>query len=336
MEGKYIYCIISENEPKSLDVTGISSQQVRTLPYRDIAAVVSDTPVISFDRLDKKELTKHVAIHQKVNEAVMKLYDVVPMTFGIIAPGASEALRILEKAYLQFKTALKTIEGKVEFAVHIWWDQKKLLKKLVSTNPEIQQLKRKMSLKKAVLSMPIRLKIGRLLHQEVELRKNSYLKDIENFLKKSSYDSTSNKLIDDEMLANFSFLIQKTGESELDRKMQELGKRYEEKLRFKYIGPMPPYSFSNINLSLDNFEAVNRARELLELREEASFDEIKKAYYTLAHKYHPDKQGGEEEQMKKISQAYSILESYCQDGGKKENQKYSFKEEDVKNSIIIK
>jgi len=39
----------------------------------------------------------------------------------------------------------------------------------------------------------------------------------------------------------------------------------------------------------------------------ASADEIKKAYRTLAHKYHPDKKGGNEAKFKEINAAYQIL-----------------------------
>jgi molecular chaperone DnaJ len=39
----------------------------------------------------------------------------------------------------------------------------------------------------------------------------------------------------------------------------------------------------------------------------ASKDEIKKAFRTLAHKYHPDKQGGDEKKFKELSEAYAVL-----------------------------
>lgn len=39
----------------------------------------------------------------------------------------------------------------------------------------------------------------------------------------------------------------------------------------------------------------------------ASKDEIKKAFRTLAHKYHPDKKGGDEAKFKEITEAYSVL-----------------------------
>ncbi len=365
-EGKYIYCIIKGSTEKRFGPIGINNQEVSHVHYKDISAVVSPTPVINFDRLDKKELVRHVAIHQQVNEEMMKGCDIVPMTFGIIAPSVSEVLRILERAYLQFKTALKKIEGKVEFAVQVRWDPKKLLEELVSTNPEIRKLKQKVALKGSILGMPTKLRLGKLIQKEAEIRRQTFINDIQQILGGISHGFTSNKLIGEacpvgspsgdsfgEMIANFSFLIEKTRESELDKKMQELGKKYEGKLRFKYIGPMPPYSFVNINLGLGNFELINKARKLLGLAEYVSFDEIKKAYYTLSHKYHPDKHGGEsktEEKMKKIAHAYNILENYCQSCdellGQKSpaasearlrgRQKYSFRKEDIENSIIIK
>jgi len=45
----------------------------------------------------------------------------------------------------------------------------------------------------------------------------------------------------------------------------------------------------------------------LDVAKNASKDEIKKAFRSLAHKYHPDKQTGDEARFKEISEAYSVL-----------------------------
>ncbi|MEX0652334.1 MAG: DnaJ C-terminal domain-containing protein [Candidatus Paceibacterota bacterium] len=47
--------------------------------------------------------------------------------------------------------------------------------------------------------------------------------------------------------------------------------------------------------------------KILNITKGASKDEIKKAFRTLAHKYHPDKQTGDETKFKEISEAYSVL-----------------------------
>jgi molecular chaperone DnaJ len=46
---------------------------------------------------------------------------------------------------------------------------------------------------------------------------------------------------------------------------------------------------------------------ILGVERNASKDEIKKAFRKLAHQYHPDKQGGDEQRFKEAGEAYSVL-----------------------------
>src|SRR3989344_5108624 len=47
--------------------------------------------------------------------------------------------------------------------------------------------------------------------------------------------------------------------------------------------------------------------DLLGVPKSATEDDIKKAFRKLAHKYHPDKKGGDEAKFKEVSEAYAVL-----------------------------
>lgn len=46
---------------------------------------------------------------------------------------------------------------------------------------------------------------------------------------------------------------------------------------------------------------------ILGVSKTATEDEIKSAFRKLAHRYHPDKKGGDEKKFKEVSEAYTIL-----------------------------
>src|SRR5207249_4022105 len=79
--GKYVYCIIQATEPLRFGPLGIGADpaEVHTVNYRDIAAVVSDTPIEVHD-----PTRENVLAHERVNETVMRKHTVIPMSFGTV------------------------------------------------------------------------------------------------------------------------------------------------------------------------------------------------------------------------------------------------------------
>lgn len=321
--GKYLYGITDTPHDQIAgaisNLKGINNEVLKPVIYKDITALVSDTSIINFDEFDKKDLHKYVTAHQQTVEELAKNINIIPMRFGMIVKEEKELLDILKRAYLQFILALNKISDKAEFILQVFWNEQAFLEE-IGTSEEFGRGKEPV--------LMTQLELGRMVFELREKRFSQYYSDIQAELQKVVLDTRSSKLMDENMMINESLLVNGDQESKLDEVINKLSEKYGT-LKFKYFGPMPIYSFVDIDLSLGDFEFVDRARKTMQLPEEASLFDIKQTYRRLALLHHPDKHGPEEE-MKRLAQAYEILENYCQ------NYVYSFKEKDVQKIVINK
>ena len=331
-ERLYIYAIIENiGGAPSNDIWGLNNQKIIFIPHRALSVVASsisfqskaDPPMAenNFDNLGTEELSSLVLIHEKVNEALIRNYNVIPLKFGTIVEDKEQLFSFLEKTYPRFLAALEKIDNKAEFIVETLWDEKKILEEIARENPEIQKLKQKAESRGRILGLPIKIKLGKLIFENLELRRKEYVEDILNFLKNFAADYREGKFFQpkaDTLLAenkkaimSYSFLIEKSQESEFESKLNQLAEKYQNKLGFKYIGPMAPYSFANIAFALADNALIENARKTLGVSEKMTLPQIKTAYHSLANQYHPDKHGESketEEQMREIIKAYKTLE----------------------------
>src|SRR6266568_4687989 len=80
--GIYVYCVVEEHEPKVFGKIGIGGRgdEVYTIHYKDLAAVVSRTPLVVYD-----PTRENVLAHEHVNEvSIEDGFTPVPMSFGTL------------------------------------------------------------------------------------------------------------------------------------------------------------------------------------------------------------------------------------------------------------
>ena len=87
-EGRYIYCIIRHTGPIEFDSVGVGTRGdgVYAINYKDICAVVSNSPVIQYEAR-----RVNMMAHQKVLEDVMKQFSVLPVRFSTISESNDES-----------------------------------------------------------------------------------------------------------------------------------------------------------------------------------------------------------------------------------------------------
>jgi hypothetical protein len=245
--GKYVYCIIRLDRPRDFGEIGIGGgKRVYTVHHRDLASVVSDTPIVIYD-----PTRENVLAHEFVNETVMREYTVIPMSFGTVFRSEDDVSELLRSTYQAFNDVLDKMQDKIEFGLKILWDRERVIANIEQENDEIRRLKDEISRNAASSTYFARMQLGRLVEAALEEKGNHFVADVHDELKRVAVASRSNKVIGDRMILNAAFLVERTREKAFDEKVKEVSRRYEDVLTFKYTGPWPPYNFVNIKLKLE-------------------------------------------------------------------------------------
>jgi Gas vesicle synthesis protein GvpL/GvpF len=246
-DGKYVYCIIRSDRPHDFGTIGIGGgQRVFTIAFRDLVAVVSDTPIVIYD-----PTRENVLAHEFVNETVMREHTVIPMSFGTVFRSDDDVTELLRSTYQAFSDVLDKMRDKIEFGLKVLWDREKVIANLERENDEIRRLKDEISRHTTSSTYFARMQLGRLIEGALEEMGTRYVVDIHEALKPVAVASRSNKPIGDRMILNAAFLVERAQEHVFDERVRETSRRYEELLTFKYSGPWPPYNFVNIKLKLE-------------------------------------------------------------------------------------
>jgi hypothetical protein len=245
-QGQYVYCIIQSETPLTFGPLGIGHDpaEVHTVHFKDLAAVVSATPMIVHD-----PTRENVLAHQRVNETVMLQHTVLPMSFGTVFKTTNDIVELLRSAYDAFTDVLQKMRDKVEFGLKVLWDRDQIIREIEQEDEDIRRLKDEISTQKGSTYFA-RMQYGRMIDAALQARSEQYVDDIFRSLRDVAVASRSNKPIGDRMIMNAAFLVSRDREQAFDARVKEIGQRHD-KLTFKYTGPWPPYNFVNIKLKLE-------------------------------------------------------------------------------------
>lgn len=255
-EGKYVYCIIRAKESRSFGPIGIGGRgdDVYTVHFEDLAAVVSNTLLIVYD-----PTRENVFAHEQVNETVMKELTVLPMAFGSLFRTEKDIIELLRGTADALHDVFDKMEGKVEFGLKVNWDREKVIDEIEEKNEEIRILKEQIASRKTGSTYFARMQLGRLVEGALLEQADAFLRDIYAALRDVAVASRANKPIGDKMIMNAAFLVERDRETEFDNQVREIATEFEGKLSFKYTGPWPPYNFVHIRLKLERGEAATEA-----------------------------------------------------------------------------
>lgn len=244
-DGLYIYCIIRSSKAVSFGDIGIGGggDEVKTVGYDDIHAVVSLVPLMKYETS-----RENMMAHELVIERVMRDYAVLPLRFATVMNDEPDVRELLKGKYERFVEELEKVENKVELGVKAIAKKDVVFEEILLKNNDIRALKEKIQDLPYEKTYYDRLAIGQMVESALEDEKKKYREIILETLEPVALEMKENKKFGDRMIVNASFFVDKERENQFDDCVNELGEQYGDKIIFKYVGGIPPYSFVNLSL----------------------------------------------------------------------------------------
>src|SRR5579859_3682287 len=252
--GIYVYSIIECAEPRTFGKIGLGGHGdvVYTVHYKDLAAIVSRTPLVVYD-----PTRENVLAHTHVNEVIIEEgFTPVPMSFGTMFKTEKDIVEFLEDTYDALRDVLIKMKDKLEFGLRVNWAREEVLAEIERDDEGIRRLKEEISKSQQASTYFARMQLGRMVEQALADKSDAYVRDIYKYRREAAIAARSKKPIGDKMIMNAAFLVESERADTFDRKVQEIAQRYDGKLTFRYTGPWPPHNFVTIRLQLERSAVV--------------------------------------------------------------------------------
>jgi hypothetical protein len=320
---KYIFGILNSNTHLRLTIPqsllsdgGESPPVVYAIPYQGLSALVRDSNGSGALPNSKETLARLLISHQTVIEKIMaEGATVIPMKLGTYAQDENEVDAILNEGYPIMKEIMGRIEDKIEIDVVATWSHFARMIQDAGDKEEIKEFKERCLNQPEGATRDNQMKLGYMIKQTLDDNRAGVSRDIRGRLQAISEDARIHELMDDQMVMNAAFLIPRRRQKDFEEEIEEINKSMQDKLNFRCIGPLPPYSFYTLEAKKFNFGEIEWARRKLGLHKEmATRTEIRAAYIAVAYSCHPDRNAdtpGREKEFDEITRAYNLLREYC-------------------------
>ncbi len=359
--GKYIYGVINIDTEKFFNLDEIiafediysftsptdvvnsskTSNRAYTVSFQDIAAVVKDSGMVDYSHMPKDTLARLLVSHQQLIEKVMIEHTVIPVRLGTLAQSNEGVKEILARGYRTIKDIFERAKNTIEIDVVATLNDFKSFLQEISEGKEIKQLKQLLLGKKGGVTVDDQMKIGVLVKKHSDKKKETFADQIQTALGQVAQDSKAHDLMDDEMVLNTAFLIGRNKQREFEQKVNQLNDEFEDKLNFRCVGPLPPYSFYTLEVKKPHFEEIDWAKKQLGLTNDfVTAEDIKKAHRRSALTCHPDKNPDMPDIEKKfadMTRAYRILLDYYRASNQAERNEGCYLNEEAfeENAVLV-
>jgi hypothetical protein len=237
----YVYGVAPTAEKVDVQAPGVESSTpgVRRIVHGDVAAFVSDVeagPVVAASGL---------RAHWRVLEEAVAEATVLPVRFGTVMESESAVVdQFLAPRHDRLVALLAELSGKVQLNVKAFYDEDRLMRGVVEHSPAVAQLRERVRQRPKAATYYERIQLGELVAGEVERSRERDSAMVIGRLEPLAVAARREPPGTPEAAVNAAFLVERSRVEEFSEAVARLADEVEGRMRVRYIGPLPPYSFT--------------------------------------------------------------------------------------------
>ncbi|MBU0880973.1 MAG: GvpL/GvpF family gas vesicle protein [Candidatus Omnitrophica bacterium] len=261
----YTYAIIDSTGAVEESIKGLFDALVYTIPYRNIGMVVSD-----LDPHVQIKTEESVLKHEKVVEALMDKFTVLPMRLYTVFSKKEEVLLKAKEHYDDFIENLDRVRGKREFGIKIIWASNVIKERIINAHKnESPSAEPDQSGTKFMKEKFRNYKIDKEFEEEAD----RCIAIVDGFFNRYVSEKKLEKLKTDNLLLSAAYLVDKEKRGDFKKAFEEL-KSSGGDLKYMLSGPWPAYNFITLKHSGDGkFGGMDLVETVLQHKDPEEKDE---------------------------------------------------------------
>jgi hypothetical protein len=246
----YVYGVVAADQsPPGATGVGDPPGAVRVVAHGELGVLVSDVPGGMPGRREDLEA------HQRVLTEVVQAGTVLPMRFGVVMDDEDVIRRdLLDRHRHDLTELLGALKGRVQMTLKGFYEQDVVLREVVAERPDIRRLNDAVKGRPEAATQQARIELGQRVAAAVEDRRAQEEQAIVERLRPLVADMQVDEPTSERAAVQAQLLVDRDRRGELDEAVRRLGEEQAGRIGFRYLGPLPPYSFAD--LSLDTPEAT--------------------------------------------------------------------------------
>jgi Gas vesicle synthesis protein GvpL/GvpF len=243
----YVYGIVAASDRTEIDSAGVGREhtRVRRISQDGIAALVSDLSEGALAAA--RDLRAHWSV---LGEAAART-TVLPVRFGTVMESEQAvSLDLLAPNAERLAATLAELDGKVQLSVKGFYDEELLLRQVVQEAPAIARMRERVHGLPQAATYYDRIRLGELVAAEVDRHRAQDAELVLGRLEPLAVAARAEPPTTKDAALDTAFLVERDRVDAFGHAVQELAGELGARVRIRFIGPLPPYSFADQEATL--------------------------------------------------------------------------------------